>query len=336
MPEVTAESLAKMQLEISSASATAKQEIIEAIDEISQQIEAVSKGLKKTDATLEKELLRIHTSLNALAQSSRKTTAKLAWTIEASVRQALAEAHGNQWVQSRNIESAGDVIEYIATIATDMDLDRKWVERAKSMIMDEMQKKGTILATFHLLQTYYLKSKYDSWTKIRTQMKDDPLVDEHDRIIPLSFAKAIGNAPVYHKNLFKKLHPMALRAKALNKLHPNFPDCFLNEEFLNTEFSLMCLGVLSQPLWVQSEEVPPHKLEYDCQGRIVATNTGLDITGAEIKSSFEVLEEATNQLNARFELLMPVLSILFPSFKSSTIRCFGQACAPYLSGDKPP
>ncbi len=52
---------------------------------------------KKTDATLQKELLRIHISLNALAQSSRKTTAKLAWTIEASIRQALAEARGNQW-----------------------------------------------------------------------------------------------------------------------------------------------------------------------------------------------------------------------------------------------
>ncbi len=40
----------------------------------------------------------------------------------------------------------------------------------------------------------------------------------------------IGNDSVYHKSMFKKLHPMALQAKGQNKLHSDLPDYFLNNE----------------------------------------------------------------------------------------------------------
>ena len=47
----------------------------------------------------------------------------------------------------------------------------------------------------------------------------------------------------------------------------------------------MCLAMLSNKAWEKPEEIPPHKLQFDCSGSITLTPRNAIIEGGEIKSS---------------------------------------------------
>ncbi|KAI9780826.1 MAG: hypothetical protein M1835_004424 [Candelina submexicana] len=344
-----ADAIARAQREIAVASDTSKVEIIEAIKSVEEQLKSVKQHLEKQDASMEKELLRIYNALSNLQTISQGRQAKLSWSIEGSVRGALQAVHGYTWGQPCTINSVRDVVAYISRISVGLPLDRNWIGRAETTILDELRRKECIHATLLLLQTVYKNSKKQSWQAIRKQMRDDPLLDDNGNTIFKNFAQAISNVPIYHINIFRQIENMAKRTSwadlQSNPSQETIADAFLRDEFLDSHFSLMCLGVYSNDHWVKSEDLPPHLLEYDCQGSIVGLDDVIEMYGAEIKSRYNELGAAAQQLIKRFELLLPVLRLLFqaPAISEhyslplvSRFECIGQACAPYVLGDKPP
>ena len=55
--------------------------------------------------------------------------------------------------------------------------------------------------------------------------------------------------------------------------------------FLTTEASLMCLVMLSDEAFKIGAEIPPHQLQFDCQGSITLEYPTAIIEAGEIKSS---------------------------------------------------